>query len=158
MSDRSIETPPDRGPAVVVDTDVYSRVVLPGRGRAAAHPARADWQEVLMGHRLLIAVQTRVELLSMPLLSKNPWSETRVMELDDHIAGLSVLQVTDEVQTTFVTLTGSLRAGGHALGDKIHTGDRWIAATALAHGLPIASMDGIFAGIPGIQLIRPDAG
>ena len=86
MSDRSIETPPDRGPAVVVDTDVYSRVVLPGRGRAAAHPARADWQEVLMGHRLLIAVQTRVELLSMPLPSKNPWSETRVMELDDHIA------------------------------------------------------------------------
>lgn len=110
-----------------------------------------------MGQRLLIAVQTRVELLSMPLLSRNPWSEARIKELADHVAGLSILQVTDEVQTTFVTLTGSLRSGGHALGDKVHTGDRWIAATALAHGLPIASMDGIFEGVPGLGLVRPDA-
>lgn len=72
MNELSIGGPPGRGPAVVVDTDVYSRIVLPGRGRKGAHPARAEWQEALLGHRLLIAVQTRVELLSMPLLSKSP--------------------------------------------------------------------------------------
>ena len=64
--------------------------------------------------------------------------------------------MTDRVQATFVTLTADLRASGHALGAKVHTGDRWIAATALAHGLPFASMDGIFLGVQDVRPIRPE--
>lgn len=143
------------GPAVVVDTDVYSRVVLPGRGRSAAHPDRAAWQEVLLGYRLLVSVQTRVELLAMPLLSKNPWSEKRKLELEDHVGGLTVLQVTEAVQDEFIALSGGLRKTGHALGNKIHTADRWIAATAMANGLPLASMDGVFRDVSGLERLGP---
>jgi len=41
---------------------------------------------------------------------------------------------------------------GHALGQKEHTADRWIAATAIRLGIPLVSNDRIFAGAPGLQL------
>lgn len=156
MTEAPTPAPTELGPAVVVDTDVYSRVVLPGRGRGVAHPDKAAWQDVLLGYRLLIAVQTRVELLVLPLLGKNPLSEKRTVDLENHVNGLTVLQVTDAVQAQFVTLTGELRQAGNALGNKIHTADRWIAATAVAHGLPVASMDGIYQDVPGLDLLRPE--
>lgn len=155
MSEEAKASATDVGPAVVVDTDVYSRVVLPGRGRSAAHPDKAAWQEVLLGYRLLIAVQTRVELMVMPLLSKNPWSEKRRIELETHVNGLTVLQVTEVVQARFIALSGGLRKAGYALGNKVHTGDRWIAATAMAHGLPLVSMDGIYRDVSGLELLSP---
>jgi len=37
--------------------------------------------------------------------------------------------------------------GGHALGNKIHEADRWIAATALRLGIPLVSDDGIYVGV-----------
>jgi predicted nucleic acid-binding protein len=42
---------------------------------------------------------------------------------------------------------------GHALGDKLHDGDRWIASAAIRLGLPLVSHDGVFKGAPGLQLI-----
>jgi predicted nucleic acid-binding protein len=41
---------------------------------------------------------------------------------------------------------------GHALSQKEHTGDRWIAATALRLGIPLVSNDGIFRNVPGLTL------
>jgi len=37
--------------------------------------------------------------------------------------------------------------GGHALGNKIHEADRWIAATALRLSIPLVSDDGIYMGV-----------
>jgi len=42
---------------------------------------------------------------------------------------------------------------GHALSDKLHDGDRWIAATALRLQIPLDSHDGVFGGTPGLELI-----
>jgi predicted nucleic acid-binding protein len=42
---------------------------------------------------------------------------------------------------------------GHALSDKLHDGDRWIAATALRLQIPLVSHDGVFGGTPGLELI-----
>ncbi|HTV10971.1 MAG TPA: hypothetical protein VME20_03845 [Acidimicrobiales bacterium] len=42
---------------------------------------------------------------------------------------------------------------GHALGDKLHDGDRWVASAAIRLGLPLVSHDGVFKGAPGPQLI-----
>jgi len=42
---------------------------------------------------------------------------------------------------------------GHALGDKFHDGDRWIAATAIRLGVPLVSHDRLFTETPGLQLI-----
>jgi predicted nucleic acid-binding protein len=41
---------------------------------------------------------------------------------------------------------------GHPLGSKVHDGDRWIAATAIRLGLPLASHDAVFNGAPGLEL------
>jgi len=46
---------------------------------------------------------------------------------------------------------------GHALGDKLHDGDRWIAATAIRLGVPLASHDQLFNGAPGLRLITAEA-
>jgi predicted nucleic acid-binding protein len=47
-------------------------------------------------------------------------------------------------------LTGRPRA--NALGQKAHTADRWIAATAIRLGIPLVSNDGIFRDAPGVEL------
>ena len=42
---------------------------------------------------------------------------------------------------------------GHPLADKVHDGDRWIAATGPRLRLPVASHDRIFSGVPGLSLL-----
>ena len=39
---------------------------------------------------------------------------------------------------------------GHALGQRDHDADRWIAATALRLGVPLVSNDQIFENVPGL--------
>jgi len=50
-------------------------------------------------------------------------------------------------------LRAACRVAGHPLHDKAHAGDLWIAASAVAYGLPLVTDDGIFAGVPGLQVI-----
>jgi predicted nucleic acid-binding protein len=45
------------------------------------------------------------------------------------------------------------RPSSHALQDKVHCGDLWIAATAISLGAPLLSTDGIFANAPGLSLL-----
>ncbi|MDQ6838867.1 MAG: hypothetical protein M3137_11180 [Actinomycetota bacterium] len=45
-----------------------------------------------------------------------------------------------------------MRPAGHALGDKIHDGDRWIAATAIHLDVPLVAHDRIFKGAPGLRM------
>ncbi|EUA17575.1 hypothetical protein I553_10633 [Mycobacterium xenopi 4042] len=42
---------------------------------------------------------------------------------------------------------------GHALGNKLHDGDRWIAAAAIRLGIPLVSHNGLFDGAPGLEFI-----
>jgi predicted nucleic acid-binding protein len=44
---------------------------------------------------------------------------------------------------------------GHALGQKLHVGDAWVAATAIAYDLPLAAIDGIYNEAPGLRLLSP---
>ena len=41
---------------------------------------------------------------------------------------------------------------GHALCQRNHDADRWIAATALRLRIPLVSNDGIFENAPGLEL------
>jgi predicted nucleic acid-binding protein len=56
-----------------------------------------------------------------------------------------------------ITACGELRHRcediGHALGSKLHDGDRWVAATAIRLRAPLVSHDGVFRAAPGLQLI-----
>ena len=44
-------------------------------------------------------------------------------------------------------LRAGCELGGHALGNKIHEADRWIAATALRLCVPLVSDDGVYVGV-----------
>jgi predicted nucleic acid-binding protein len=38
----------------------------------------------------------------------------------------------------------------HPIAQKDHAADRWIAATAAEHAIPVASNDKVYRGIPGV--------
>lgn len=42
---------------------------------------------------------------------------------------------------------------GHALADRAHGADRWIAATAIRLGVPLVTHDGIFRDAPGVDVV-----
>ncbi len=45
-----------------------------------------------------------------------------------------------------------MQRAGHALSQRDHDADRWIAATAIRLGIPLISNDGVFENAPGLQL------
>ena len=52
------------------------------------------------------------------------------------------------------SLRDTCRRNGHALSDKIHDSDRWIASTAIRHKIPLVSDDKIFRDVPGLDLLQ----
>lgn len=60
----------------------------------------------------------------------------------------------DALATAYAELREACVQAGHSLSAKIHTADRWIAATAIRYGLPLISDDAGFEGCPGLELIR----
>jgi predicted nucleic acid-binding protein len=58
------------------------------------------------------------------------------------------------VREAYVDLTVWGHEHGHAIGQPVHVADRWIAASAIAWGLVLATTDGIFDGIDGLQLMN----
>ena len=141
---------PDGGPArVLVDTDVFTQVYI-------KHPTASlgtAWTQVLTGRTVVIAVQTEVELRAWPQLSG--WNEKRTDALIQRVEAVPRIQVADAVQREYVDLTAWAKHNGHAIHQKIHTADRWVAATALAYGLELAAIDGIFDGVAGLSLLKP---
>jgi hypothetical protein len=75
-------------------------------------------------------------------------------ELDQLSGDARPLESMSELTIAELTATdvADLRAG-HAIGQKLHDGDRWVAATAIRYGVPLVSHDGIFRGAPGLRLI-----
>ena len=59
----------------------------------------------------------------------------------------------DEMISRCAALRLTCRQVGHPLADKVHDGDRWIAATGPRLRLPVASHDRIFSGVPGLSLL-----
>jgi predicted nucleic acid-binding protein len=123
-------------PRVLVDTDVFSYVYV-------KHPIQevgSAWARALTGRTVVIAVQTEVELRAWPLLYG--WGQPRTQALITRIEAVPRIQVSDIVQQAYVA-------------QKVHTADRWVAATALAHGFDLAAIDGIYDGIAGFSPLKP---
>ena len=80
------------------------------------------------------------------------WGEDRRHAARFQLEQTATIGVTERVIQAYATLTAECRRRGHGLQDKLHAGDRWIAATAVAWELPLLSGDRIFRGAPGVQL------
>jgi len=117
----------------------------------------ADRYRALIGTRpVLRAFQTVMELRYGALHAG--WGELRRRRLERRIAELTVAQPDDEMIRVCADLREGCRQIGHPLGDKVHDGDRWIAAAAIRLELPRASHDGGFAGAPRLELITAASG
>ena len=141
----------ERPPAgVVVDTMVISWLF-----DERPNPLAARYRELIGNAPVVLAFQTVMELRFGAL--RAGWGELRRRGLERRIAQLSVLQPDDEMISRCAQLRVECQRTGHALADKLHDGDRWIAAAALRLGCPLVSHDRLFNDTPGLTLITaPD--
>ena len=133
-------------PPVVVDTNVWS-VLFSGQRRR--RDQTDGWTELLLGRTVIIATQTRAEVLA----GLFALGDTRRMSIRQQLDQTPTIPVDELVIQRFARLTHACCERGDALGAKEHTGDRWIAATALAVDAPLLSDDRIFDHDPDLNLL-----
>lgn len=132
-----------RGP-VVVDTDVFSARLI-----ANSLLARR-YEPLLAGRGEIISFQTVAELHYGAHLSG--WGPARLARLRAAIDAVEVVHTGDELIDTYAQLRVACTRAGHALHQRQHNADRWIAATALRLGIPLVSNDHVFRKAPGLTL------
>ena len=128
-------------PDVVLDTSVVSLLL---RDSVQA----SYYIKEIAGRRAVISFQTLEELWFGA--AKNGWSRQRKTILQRYLERYEIEWVTPEL----VELSANLRAEREDAGRRLEHPDAWIAATALLLQCPLASHDGDFDEIPGLQLIR----
>jgi len=136
-------TGPNRGP-VVVDTDVFSAGLTPNSSLARRYDS------LLVGRPAFLSFQTVAELRYGALL--RGWGSTRVRHLETAIASTEVVHTGHDLVRTYAELRVACEHIGHALCQRDHDADRWIAATALRLDIALVSNDRIFEHTPGLQL------
>lgn len=99
--------------------------------------------------RLAVSCVTVGELIAGLLVAPTPSEQDRRLHTLLHANRLRPLRVDGQVAQAWAELRGALRDSKRAL----DTNDSWIAATAIAHGLPLATQDDDYADIPGLELI-----
>ena len=132
-----------RGP-VVIDTDVYGADLVPGSRLAAI------FEPIIVGRPAFISFQTTAELRYGAL--RRNWGAARMRKLEARIAEAETVHSGPELVLVYAQLRADCERVGHALGQRDHDADRWIAATALRLGVPLVSNDQIFKDVPRLVL------
>jgi hypothetical protein len=115
------------------------------------NPLAGRYRDLIGPAPVLLAFQTVMELRYGALSAG--WGELRRRRLERRLAELAVLQPDDQMVLICAQLRADCARAGHALGDKLHDGDRWIASAAIRLGLPLVSHDALFKGAPRLELI-----
>jgi predicted nucleic acid-binding protein len=139
-----------RTPGVVVDTMVVGWLL-----DERPNPLAERYRRLIGMEPVVLAFQTVMELRFGAL--RADWGELRRRRLERRIAEFAVVQPDDEMITACAELRMRCRQAGHALGDKLHDGDRWVAAAAIRLEIPLVSHDGIFTDAPGLRVIADTA-
>lgn len=138
----------DTSAYVVLDTDIWSELFA-ARGRGDED----RWRPALVGKTLVIATQTRAEVLAG--LAEGRLGERRSTQILHQLDQTPTVPVTEDVVSAYARLTAECKTTGHGLHAKVHTGDRWVAATAIAIGAVLAARDRIYRAAPRVRLLRP---
>jgi predicted nucleic acid-binding protein len=134
---------PSRGP-IVIDTNVFGADLIPGSRLAQLY------EPIIVARHAFISFQTAAELRYGALL--RGWGSARMLKLQSKIEVAEIVYTGPELIQTYAQLRVDCQRIGHALSQREHDADRWIAATAVRLGIPLVSNDGIFRGVPGLQL------
>ena len=137
-----------RGP-IVIDTDVSARTLFPARALQNAMPRSSP-----VGLRSSLSRQPELRYGAI----RRGWGHARRLRLEAKVQRVEVVHSGPELVAEYAQLRADCEAAGHALAQKAHTADRWIAATAIRLGIPLVSNDGIFRGAPGLQLETAPSG
>ena len=132
-----------RGP-VVIDTDVFSADLVPGSRLAERYAP------LITGRPAFISFQTAAELRYGAI--RRGWGHARMLRLETKVQRVEIIHSGPELVAIYAQLRANCDVAGHALGQKAHTADRWIAAAAIRLGIPLVSNDGIFRDAPGLEL------
>jgi predicted nucleic acid-binding protein len=134
--------------AVVVDTMIASAWL-----GVRASPRKARWEPLLSQSPWVLPFTVVAEMRFGAEVAG--WGARRRGVLDRLVAAAAVMPPLGEVTDAYVDLrTWSVRAG-HGLGAKDHEADRWVAAVAVAAGLPLASEDAIVDDVPALRRAAP---
>jgi predicted nucleic acid-binding protein len=130
--------------AIVIDTDVFSADLVPGSRLAERYGP------LIAGRPAFISFQTVAELRYGAI--RRGWGEARMRKLDAKIHRVEVVHTGPELVALCAQLRADCAAIGHALAQREHNADRWIAATAIRIEIPLVSNDAIFRDVPGLSL------
>lgn len=97
-----------------------------------------------------LSVITLGELRLGVLQAKDPDSASRRLSTYQLAQRFEALTVDEQVADAWALLVSRLRAEGR----KAPINDSWIAATAIAHGIPIVTQDADYDHMPGVQVIK----
>ena len=129
---------------VLLDTDVYSFI---SRGDSRGEPFR----QAAEGHRLCLSFATVAELYKGA--RKRGWSGDRSQQMEADLQRYLVI----EYDAALARTCGELLAERESAGRRMEEFDARIAATALRHGIPLATNNRRhFDGIPGLVLVGPE--
>ena len=129
---------PARTELALADTSLFIAIEQE-RPRSASPP-----------QRVAVSVITIGELRLGVLAAENGQARARRLETLSAATALDPLPVDERVAHTWATLRLALRDSGK----KMPVNDSWIAATAIAYGIPVASQDGDYDDVPGLGVIR----
>ncbi len=122
----------------LADTSVFIAQEL-GRPLSGEPPAR-----------VAVSVVTIAELRLGVLAAPDVESRAQRLETLSRAEALEPLPVDRDVAGAWARLRLALRDAGR----RMPLNDSWIAATALAHHMPVVSQDGDYDGVPLIELVR----
>ena len=132
-----------RGP-IVIDTDVYGANLVSGSKLAVAY------SPIITGRAAFISFQTAAELRYGAI--RRNWGAARMLALEQRIGEAEIVHSGPELILIYARLRAECERIGHALSQRHHDADRWVAATALRLQIPLVSNDQIFRDVPGLTV------
>lgn len=126
---------------LLVDTNIISYIFN-------GHSLAGSYEKHLRGQTILVAAQTVAEMRFGAYRAK--WGERRRKSLEETLADYTVAYPNDAICTFWARSLYS----GYELGRPLDESDAWIAATALAFGIPLVTHNRKdFDFIPDLDLI-----
>jgi predicted nucleic acid-binding protein len=116
----------------------------------------ATCEPIIVGRSAFISFQTAAELRHGAL--RRGWGEATDADAGGPDQPAQTVHSGSEL-VVYAQLRVDGERAGHALAQREHDADRWIAATAVRLGIALVSNDRIFAGTPGLAVeSAPDDG
>jgi predicted nucleic acid-binding protein len=129
---------------VVVDTDVYSARLIPDSTLARRY------EPLLVRRAEFVSFQTVAEVRYGALL--RGWGDARRRRMEAALGRIEIVYPGPDLIRTYAELRVACQRAGHALSQREHDADRWIAATAIRLGIPLVSNDRVFDNTPGLAV------